>query len=94
MHPIAKMLIGIILMAAAAYWVWKTPIYPASYLGVQQGTNLYDFIVVLNGAIPPLVFLIGLFIVWLEYDEWKIERELRAEEEKAKRRSRRKKRKR
>jgi len=32
--------------------------------------------------IPPFLILIGLFIVWLEIDEIKAERELRKEEEK------------
>ena len=93
MHPIVKIIIGLILMAAAVYWVWKTPIYPETYLGIQQNTNLYDFIIVLNGAIPPMVFLLGLFIVWLEYDEWKKEKELKAEEEKMKRKARKRKKK-
>lgn len=43
-----------------------------------------DFLVVLNGAIPPFIFLIGVFIVWLEIDELKLERELKKEEEKEK----------
>jgi hypothetical protein len=34
---------------------------------------------VVLGVVPAFIFLIGAFIVWLEYDEWKIERELATE---------------
>lgn len=53
--------------------------------------TLMEFWIILQGIIPPLVFILGLFIVWLELDELRIERELRAEERKvakAKRRRR------
>ncbi len=89
MHPIAKMFIGLLLMAASVWWVWKGP-HPTVFLPIQEKTNLADFITVLNGALPPLIFLLGLFIVWLEYDEWKIEQELKAEEEKLKRKRKKK----
>ncbi len=85
MHPIVKIFIGLLLMAASVWWVWQGP-HPTSFLSIQPGTNLADFITVLNGAIPPFVFLLGVFIVWLEYDEWKIERELKAEEERERKR--------
>jgi len=35
--------------------------------------------------------MIGLFVIWLELDEWRIEKELKAEEKKEKRKKRRKK---
>lgn len=90
MHPVVKIFIGLLLIAGSVWWVWQGP-HPAALLNIQTGTNLADFVTVLNGAIPPLVFLLGIFIVWLEYDEWKIERELRAEEEREKKRKARKK---
>jgi flagellar biosynthesis component FlhA len=39
---------------------------------------------VLQGIIPPFVLVIGLFIIWLELDEWRIEKELKEEEKKEK----------
>jgi cytochrome c-type biogenesis protein CcmH/NrfF len=39
---------------------------------------------ILLGIVPPFLIVIGLFIIWLELDEWKIEKELKAEEEKEK----------
>lgn len=79
MHPLAKIIVGIILIVGSVWWIARMA--------------WQDFLVVLNGAIPPFVFLLGVFIVWLEIDEWKIERELKKEEERAKREARRKARK-
>jgi hypothetical protein len=76
MHPLAKILIGVLVVVGSIAWIVRF--------------SLVDLMTVLNGAIPPFVFLIGVFIIWLEFDEWRIERELRAEEEKAKRRKRKK----
>jgi flagellar biosynthesis component FlhA len=38
----------------------------------------------LQGVIPPFVLVVGLFIIWLELDEWRIEKELKEEEKKEK----------
>ena len=86
MHPAVKVLIGLLIMVGSVWWVLEGS---AKYLG---RSGLEDLISVINGAVPPLLFLLGVFIVWLEYDEWKIERELREEEEREKRRRRKKKR--
>lgn len=79
MHPLIKIIIGIILIAASVWWIVKF--------------SWQDLLTVLNGAIPPFLILLGVFIVWLEIDEWKIEKELKKEEEKAKKETRRKARK-
>ncbi|MGC9059026.1 MAG: hypothetical protein ACP5H3_01280 [Candidatus Aenigmatarchaeota archaeon] len=87
MHPLVKALIGVIVVLAALYYVF------AGIPGFLKPA-LPDVITVLNGAIPLFVILLGIFIVWLEWDEWKIEKELKKEEEKLereKRKSRRKK---
>jgi hypothetical protein len=98
-----KVLIGIGLMVASAYWILFGPrlinvLNPvAHYLvgkTIRAESALADFLIVVNGMLPPLIFLIGLFIVWLEWDEWRIERELRKEEEKRKRVRRKRKRRR
>ncbi|MEM5773310.1 MAG: hypothetical protein QXL86_03785 [Candidatus Aenigmatarchaeota archaeon] len=95
MHPVIKIIIGLLLIVAGVYWILYGPAavslnatiapYLAS-LGIKPISAWNDFVVLLNGGLPPLVVLIGIFIVWLEWDEWKIERELAAEEKKAKRR--------
>ena len=65
MHPIAKIVIGAILIVGSAWVVYKY--------------TLDEFWLIVKGIVPPLVFIVGLFIVWLEYDELRIERELKQE---------------
>jgi glycerol-3-phosphate acyltransferase PlsY len=98
LHPVVKILIGILLIAAGIYWILYGPSASGlnavlapylSFLGAKPVATWNDFILLLNGALPPLIVLIGIFIVWLEWDEWKIERELAAEEKKEKRRRKR-----
>jgi cadmium resistance protein CadD (predicted permease) len=45
---------------------------------------LTNFLVVLTGAIPILLILVGLFVVWLEIDEMKTQKELKKETKKPK----------
>jgi hypothetical protein len=75
MHPLAKALIGVLIVVAALYYIF------AGIPGYLKPA-LPDVITVLNGAIPLFVILLGIFIAWLEWDEWKIERELAKEEKK------------
>jgi hypothetical protein len=82
------MFVGIILIVASAWWIVQGP-HPTQLIPVREGTNLADFVTVVNGALPPFVFLLGIFIVWLELDELRIERELAAEERRARKRKRR-----
>lgn len=79
MHPIVKIIIGIILIVGPIWWGYTGS---AQYIGRAW---LTDFAIAANAIIPVFVFLIGVFIVWLEIDELKIEAELRAEEKKEKR---------
>ncbi len=68
---ILKILVGAILIIGSVWWVLQGS---SQFLNGRSGLN--DFITVVNGAVPPLVFLIGLFVVWLELDELRIEKEL------------------
>jgi len=82
MNTAGKIILGIILIIGSIWWIgWGSFTYIR-----RSGVN--DLVTVLNGSIPVLIFILGIFIVWLEYDELKIERELAAEERKAKRRKR------
>lgn len=67
-HPIIKIIIGAILMVGSVAVIYQY--------------TFDDFLIAVKGVIPPLVFLLGLFIVWLELDELRIEREIKAEEKK------------
>lgn len=84
MNAAVKILLGLILIAIGlGFFVDSiTPI-----LGTSDwipGDWLTNFLIVLTGFIPPFLIIIGLFVVWLEIDEVKAEREIRAEEEKEK----------
>jgi chromate transport protein ChrA len=85
MHAAAKILIGLILIAIGL-GLFVDSISPI--VGTSDwfpGDWLTNFLIVLTGFIPPFLILIGLFVVWLEIDEIKAEREIRAEEAKEKR---------
>lgn len=80
MHPIGKIIIGVILVLGAVYYILKDP------LGLNP---LRDLKIVINGIVPILVALVGLFMIWLEMDELRIERELKTEEKKVTRKRKR-----
>ena len=84
MNAAVKILLGLILIAIGlGFFVDSiTPIVGTS--NWFPGDWLTNFLVVLTGFIPPFLIIIGLFVVWLEIDEIKAEREIRAEEEKEK----------
>ena len=75
MHPLLKASIGVLIVVAALYYIF-------SGIPGYVKPALSDVLVVLNGAIPLFLILLGVFIAWLEWDEWKIEKELAKEEKK------------
>lgn len=86
MGPLIKILIGALLLivplALYAYdFVTPGPVIQVWKVQLNPLASLWTLI---QGGIPPFVMLIGLFVVWLELDEWRIEQELKREEEKAK----------
>jgi len=93
MHPLTKLLIGVILLVVPLGLYAYEFMYPGAHL--FQGAP-YEFHLraslwtVLQGTIPPFLIVMGLFIIWLELDEWRIEKELKAEEKKAKRKHKKK----
>jgi len=88
MHPAVKLLIGIILLVVPLGLYAYEFMYPGTHFfqGAPYELHLRASLwTVLQGIIPPFVLVVGLFIIWLELDEWKIERELKTEEKKEKR---------
>lgn len=86
MHPIGKIIIGAVLVIASVASIVHS---------ACRGTDLFLFgfripnlwtslLTVVAGVVPAFVCLIGIFIVWLELDELRIEKELAAEEKKMK----------
>ena len=73
---IVKILIGAVLIVGSVWWILQGSLKFLGRLGVE------DFITIVNGGIPPLIFLIGLFVVWLELDELRIEQELSGKKKK------------
>jgi hypothetical protein len=74
MHSIVKILFGAILLVGSI-----------SYIYTNQYGAWSDFLTVVNGMVPPFVGLIGLFVIWLELDEMKVEREVKTISKKRKR---------
>jgi hypothetical protein len=81
MGALLKLIIGAILMIAAVWWV--IPGQGGSTLLIKRNA-INDLISLLNAAVPIGIFFIGLFVVWLELDEIKIEREIKSEGKKKK----------
>ena len=92
MHPLAKLLIGVILLIIPlGLYAYEFTILPGhmEFPGTSYKLHLLGSLsIILQGIIPPFVIVVGLFIIWLELDEWRIEKELRREEKKTKARGR------
>jgi len=74
----AKIIGGLILILIGL-GLFIDSITPIIGTGVEWVSN---FIIVLTGVIPILLIIIGLFVVWLEIDELKVQREMEIEESK------------
>ena len=80
MGAAVKILLGLIIIVlgfglfldSPSVGIWK------SVTGMNWWSN---FVVVLTGMIPPLLLLVGIFIVWLEADELGAEKEMKKTEE-------------
>lgn len=81
MHAAAKVIIGLILLVIGLGLLANGVLFEDIGIGGRIWFN--SFITVIIGVIPPLLILIGLFVIWLELDEIKAEKELKAEEKKA-----------
>ena len=73
MHPAAKVVIGLILIIIGL-GLFIDSVSPIIGTGVEWLTN---FIVVLTGVIPIFLIILGLFVVWLEVDELRAQKELK-----------------
>ena len=81
-----KIIIGVILIVVSIWWVFSGSsfIHPLkTSLHVTSRPAVADLITLVNGGIPPFVIIIGLLIVWLELDSFKMEKEVPKEEKKS-----------
>ncbi len=72
MHPAGKIIVGLILIAIGL-GLFFDEVSPW-LVGYQWITA---FITVLAGIIPIMLILVGLFVVWLEIDEIRAQKELK-----------------
>lgn len=75
-----KVLVGLILVIIGL-GLFVDDIYPIVGLGINWISNLF---IVITGIIPLLLILLGLFVMWLEIDELKAQKEINKEEKKEK----------
>lgn len=79
MRAAVKLVIGLVLLAVGLLML-------ADSLGLHVFPGninwLGNFIIVLTGAIPIFLILLGLFVVWLEADEMKTNKEFKREQPK------------
>ncbi len=77
MHAAVKILIGLLIIVVG-FGLFVDSVYANKWTGIT--INWWqNFKVVITGVIPPLLILVGLFIVWLEADELKAEKEISEE---------------
>ena len=81
MHAAVKVIIGILILLIGL-GLFVDSAYDNAITGVPINW-LENFVIVLTGMIPIFLILIGLFVIWLEVDELKAEKEFRIEEEKS-----------
>ena len=82
MHAAVKVVIGIIILLIGL-GLFVDSAYSNSLTGIEIHW-LENFVIVLTGVIPIFLILIGLFVIWLEVDELKAEKEFKIEAEKEK----------
>jgi len=70
MRSTLKILLGAAMIVAGIYW------YSLDALMGTGTSNLDALLVLLKGSAGLIVFLLGVFIVWIESDEMRIQREL------------------
>ncbi|MFB6175222.1 MAG: hypothetical protein ABEJ87_04565 [Candidatus Nanohalobium sp.] len=61
MHPAIKILVGALMVVLGVFTLTLPDFFSA-------------FVTLVQGAIGPLLILVGAFIIWLESDEWKMRR--------------------
>lgn len=82
MHPSLKIIIGLILIVIGLGLFVDSVIPIMGVLGTFGIDWLRNFITVLTGVIPIFLIIVGLFVVWLEMDELRAQKELKKEKKK------------
>jgi chromate transport protein ChrA len=77
MHAAVKILFGLIIIIVG-FGLFVDSVYGNQWTGISVSW-WHNFLVVVTGVIPALLILVGLFIVWLEADELKAEKDISQE---------------
>ncbi len=84
MHAAVKIIIGLIILLIGL-GLFIDSVIPISGVEGTFGIDwIGNFIIVLTGIIPIFLIVLGLFVLWLEVDELKAQKELAKEEKKKK----------
>ena len=75
LNPWIKIIIGLVLAVASAWYIIN------GFQGIVSPGWEFLFIVI-KGLVPLLAFIFGIFWIWLNWDEIRIEKELEKESEK------------
>lgn len=80
-RPRAKMLIGALLTLSGIWWYVPGGGLDALLEPYSSITNFQSLIVGLQGGTGVILLLIGIFIVWIERDQLKLQKELQKREQ-------------
>lgn len=75
MSPAIKVLIGLVFIIVGL-GLFVDEVSPVVGTSITWLTN---FVIILTGIIPAFLILVGLFLVWLEIDEMKAQKQLAKE---------------
>lgn len=84
MHSAAKVIIGLILIIIGLFLFADSVVPISGQTGTFGIDWLGNFIIVLTGVIPIFLILVGLFVVWLEIDELKMQKDISEEKKETK----------
>lgn len=76
MHPAIKIIIGLVLIIIGLGLFVDSVVPISGDLGTFGIDWLTNFLVVITGVIPIFLIMVGLFVVWLEADELKAQKEI------------------
>ncbi len=74
------MVIGALLVVLGAWWYIPGGPFNSAAVSFSTLTNLQGLSILLQGGLGVLAVLIGAFVVWIERDELRIQREMESRE--------------
>lgn len=84
MHPAVKVLVGLVLILIGLGLFVDSVVPISGVVGTFGIDWLGNFVTVLTGVIPIFLIIVGLFVVWLEIDEIKAQKEIKSVSKKKK----------